>query len=103
MKTEVTYEVSLKVKAFHTLKYEDKKVNDIQVPLMYDDEEQSADMYRYFNDEDEAIQHYEVLISFASYSTIEIKLFKETTIFNDDGTIAKISNDVIKENVLTEE
>ena len=61
MKIEIAYEVSLQVKAFHALKYEDKKVNDIQVPLMFEDEAQTADMFRYFDNEDEAIHYYEVL------------------------------------------
>ena len=104
MKEVKVYEVSLEVKTFHTLEYVNGKVIDKQVPLTYyKGEEDSAIMFRYFNNKTDALKEYEIVKGFSSLSTVEVKLYEETTLYDDKGTITKIKNEVIKQELLTEE
>jgi len=104
MNKEITYyEVKLSVTHFHALSYINKKVDDIQVPLMDEDEETSANMIKYFDNQHEAEQAYELINSFGSISTMKLSLYKNITVYDADGKPVEITNEILLESLLTEE
>jgi len=73
------YSIQININKFYALEYDPKKKSSdpILLPLMYDNENQGAFLYRNFDKQDEAKAFFEMLSYFCTASEIEVSVEKD--------------------------
>jgi len=82
-----SYTIQININKFYALEYnpEKKSSDPILLPLMYDNEDQGAFLYRNFDKQEEAKAFFEILSYFYTASEIEISVDKD--VLNETDTV----------------
>jgi len=82
-----SYTIRININKFYALEYNPEKKSSapILLPLMYDNENQGAFLYRNFDKQEEAKAFFEMLSYFCTASEIEI--FVDKDIINKENTV----------------
>lgn len=82
-----SYTIRININKFYALEYnpEKKSSDPILLPLVYDNEDQGAFLYRNFDKQEEAKAFFEMLSYFCTASEIEI--FVDKDLINNENTV----------------